>query len=68
MDNFEKICRICLKTEGQQEFTRIFSKGKEIALKLNLISGIKVCCFWFIYFMPALCGIYKEKKMFFRCF
>lgn len=41
MDNFENICRICLKTETGQEFTRIFSNN-EIPLKIYLISGIKL--------------------------
>lgn len=43
MEDIENICRICLKAETQNEFTRIFSQNNEIALKINLISGIKVC-------------------------
>lgn len=38
----ERICRICLRAEDNLEFMEIFSKSSEIALKINLVSGMKV--------------------------
>ena len=42
MENQEKICRICLNSGSYQQLTQIYSNNNEIALKINLISGISV--------------------------
>lgn len=43
MEALERVCRICLQSEYNLEFTNIYSNNNEIALKLNLLSGIVVC-------------------------
>lgn len=43
METLERICRVCLNSETQEEFHPIFdSDSNSIALKIFLISSVKV--------------------------
>lgn len=49
MEALERVCRICLQSEYNLEFSNIYSNNNEIALKLNLLGGIVVCnCKYFV--------------------